>query len=81
MDRQQVREAVASEVRAEAARQRASQSTIALLLGTSTGTVSRKMRATYGFDIDELCALASAWDVPVVNFLCAVRDLNPEPAD
>lgn len=72
-----MRHAIAAEVRAEAARHQMSQAGVALVLSTSTATVSRKFKGAYPFDADELLALAQAWDVPVTRLLPAGPPSSP----
>lgn len=64
-----VRTAVAEEVRAHAARRQWSQTRVAEVLDKSQATISRKFSGRLAFDIDELAALAAAWDLPVSAFL------------
>lgn len=73
------RAAVASEVRAEAARQRWSQTRIAMLLATSQASISRKYRAEVAWDVDELYALADAWNVPVSGLLPSLEAIRSIP--
>jgi len=72
-----------------------SQRRLGTVIGVGSGTISRKMQGQADFTLAEARALASALCVsldeltgPLPDFeewsdrwLCANRDLNPEPAD
>lgn len=60
---------VTAEVRAEAARQNATQDDIAQILGISQTQVSRRFTGQIDFGIDELVKLAEAWRVPFSRLL------------
>lgn len=60
---------VTAEVRAEAARQKATQDDIAQILGISQTQVSRRFTGQIDFGIDELAKLADAWGVPFSRLL------------
>lgn len=60
---------VASEVRAEMARQQVSQQALADKLGWTQPKVSRRISGAVPFDVAELNAIATALGVPVVQFL------------
>lgn len=62
------RHEVAAEVRAAAARHRYTQEQIGALLKLKQSAVSRRYNGHVPFDVDELEALAEAWDVPVTDF-------------
>jgi len=64
-----VRQAVAGEVRAEAARRRVSQRAIAVALGVSQTAVSRRLNGEIPFDVDELGKVAELLGVPPAQFL------------
>jgi transcriptional regulator with XRE-family HTH domain len=68
--------AVASEVRAEAARQRCTQMQVAAIIGCGQSTVSRKLRGESEFTVPEIYALADAWDVPVSGLLPSLEALR-----
>lgn len=61
--------AVTAEVKAEAARQGATQEEIAQILGISQTQVSRRFTGQIDFAVDELYALAAAWSVPFSRLL------------
>lgn len=63
------RERVAANVRAEVGRRQLTQASVAVILGKSQQSVSKKMRGSIPFDLEELDALASALSVPVEQFL------------
>ena len=63
-----MRRDVAAEVRAAAARHRYTQEQIGALLHLKQSAVSRRYNGQVPFDVDELEALAEAWDVPVTDF-------------
>jgi len=58
-------ERVASEVRAEMARQRVSQTTLARRLGWSQAFLSRRLCGGVAWDADVIEAVAGALDVPI----------------
>lgn len=64
-------EHVATEVRAEMGRQRATQRQVGEILGISQPQVSARLRGEIAFNTQELGALAEAWGVPVSNFMPA----------
>lgn len=64
-------EVAAAEVRAELARQQISQSRLALALGMTEVSMSRRLRAQTPFDVNELVAIAEFLQVPVSRFLPA----------
>ena len=59
---------VAANIRAEAARRRFSQSSMAAVLGLNQAAVSRRMTGKVEFSASELSKLAEAFDVPVSTF-------------
>ena len=62
-------ERVAAEVRAEMARQHASQTALATILNTSQAAVSRRLRGQVPFDVTELETIAGHFGVPVSQFI------------
>lgn len=64
-----MRDEVAAEVRAMAARKGYKQVQIASVIGESQSTVSRLLKGMKPFDIDHLAALAAEWDVPITELL------------
>lgn len=67
--RQSLTQRVASEVRAEVARQNVTQYDLAEVLGVAQPSVSRRLTGKHPFDTDELDKLAAFFDVPVDRFL------------
>ena len=67
---------VATEVRAEMARQRVTQQQIADVLGISQPQVSMRLRAEIPFGVDELGMVADALGVPVTNFLATAAQAS-----
>ncbi|MBF6368369.1 helix-turn-helix transcriptional regulator [Nocardia puris] len=63
-------ERVAANVRAAAARKRATQTALAASLGISQQALSRRLLGHVEFRIDELHALATALDVPIDTLVC-----------
>jgi transcriptional regulator with XRE-family HTH domain len=63
------------------ARNRITISELPELLGKSQSYWSRRINGEVALDVEDLAALASLLKVPASKFWCAVRDLNPEPAD
>jgi len=59
---------VASEIRAEMARQRVSQTTLAKRLGWSQPFLSRRLCGEVAWDADTIEAVAGALDVPIGQF-------------
>ena len=64
-----IKQRVAAEVRAEAARRRASQRDIASVLGMTQASVSKKMKGEVRFSVTDLLKLADAWGVPLSQFI------------
>lgn len=62
-------ELVAAEIRAEMARQRMSQATLAELLQTSQPTVSRRLSGELPFDLAQLEQIATVLRVPMSRLL------------
>lgn len=62
-------ERVAAEVRAYLARQRKTQGDLAVALGISQQSVSRRMTGAQPFDVDELHRIAAWLGVPVSALL------------
>lgn len=62
---------VATEVRAEVARQNVTQYDLADVLGMAQPSVSRRLAGKHPFDTDELDKLAAFFGVPVDRFLAA----------
>lgn len=62
-------EFVASEVRAEMARQGMTHRTLAEHLGIDQAAVTRRLNGQVVIDVGELERIAGALDVPVTNFL------------
>ncbi len=60
---------VASEVRAELARQRRPQRAVAEALGISQAAASRRLRGELPFDVAELATLATVLGVDMAQFL------------
>jgi len=60
---------VATEVRAEMARQRVSQDALAAAIGMSQAAVSRRLSGDIPFDVAELEDVATALRVPISQFL------------
>jgi hypothetical protein len=56
---------IAGEVRAELARQRRSQASLALALGISQQALSRRMTGDIPFNIDQLSTVASFLSMPL----------------
>jgi len=81
VDRSTVRGLVAGEARAEMARSRVTISQLPELLGKSQSYWSRRINGEVALDVEDLAALAALLRVPASTFWCAVRDLNPQPAD
>jgi transcriptional regulator with XRE-family HTH domain len=67
-----VRSAIAAEVRAEMARQRKTQRDLSAALGgMDPAAVSRRVRGERPFLAEELVMVAEAWDVSPARFLAA----------
>jgi transcriptional regulator with XRE-family HTH domain len=64
-----MRDQVAAEVRAMAARKGYKQVQIAAVIGESQSTVSRLLKGQRPFDIDHLAALAGEWDCPITDLI------------
>lgn len=64
-----VRESVAGEVRAVAARKRVTQASIARELGMSQQALSRRWTGELAFDVEELAAVARILDVSLGDLL------------
>lgn len=60
---------VAGAIRAEMARSRTTQTTIARTLGITQQSVSRRLTGEVAFDVDELHAVADLLGVPVADLL------------
>lgn len=65
------REAVAANVRALLARNRATQAQLAALLGVSNATVSRRMTGELPWDVDELALIAARYGTTVESLVAA----------
>ena len=68
---------VATEVRAEMARQQVSQRQIGEILGISQPQVSKRLLGSLPFDTAELDKIADAFGVPVDRFLVAASSHTP----
>jgi transcriptional regulator with XRE-family HTH domain len=66
---EEMRDEVAAEVRAMAARKGYRQVRVAQIIGESQSTVSRLLSGQRPFDIDHLSALAAEWDVPITELI------------
>lgn len=64
--------AAAANVRAEVARRNITQVQIAAALGLPQSGVSRRMKGTVPFSLDELSAMAALLDVPLSDLLDGV---------
>ena len=73
-------EMVAANVRAEMARQRLQQKTVAEALGVPKNLISDRARGRTPWTLNELETVARLLGT-TVSELCAIRDSNPEPAD
>lgn len=60
---------VATEVRAEMGRQRATQRIVGQILGKSQPQISARLLGELPFTTAELDKLAEAWSIPVTTFL------------
>ena len=67
-------ESVASEVRAEMARQRVSQTALAKRLGWSQPFLSRRLCSTTDWRVDEIEAVAGALGVPLAQLAAVPSD-------
>lgn len=67
------RAAIAAEVRAEMSRQRKTQDDLAAVLGVTQQSVSPRVRGLQSFRAEELKAVAEWLNVPVSQFMDAVR--------
>jgi len=72
---------VASNIRAELARNGWSQEDLAEKLGINRVTLNRRLRGQLPWSLEQLDAAASALDVPLAELLRARRDSNPQPSD
>jgi transcriptional regulator with XRE-family HTH domain len=63
-----IKQRVAAEVRAEAARRRVTQRDIAAVLGITQASVQKKMTGTFQFTVTDLLKLSQAWGVPLSQF-------------
>lgn len=70
---------VAANVRAEMARQRVQQKTVAEALDVPFGIISDRARGRTPWTLNELETVARLLGTTVSD-LCAIRDSNPEPA-
>lgn len=66
---QSLTQRVATEVRAEVARQNVTQYDLAEVLGVAQPSISRRLAGKHPFDTDELDKLAAYFGVPVDRFL------------
>ena len=73
-------DAVAANIRAEAARHRLTQTELARALGMSQVAVSDRHRGRTPWTLNEIEAVAQLLGT-TTSKLCAIRDSNPEPAD
>ena len=73
-----IQEKIAGEVRAEVARQNASQTELAKWLGLHQTGVSKRLQGRIPFSAAELLLVADFFDVPVNQFYAA-RNLTPSP--
>jgi transcriptional regulator with XRE-family HTH domain len=64
-----VTEAIAANVRAEAARHRTDQDAVATHLGLSTSSVSRRFSGERPFAVADLVRLAAWWDISISKLL------------
>lgn len=62
---------VASNLRAEIARQKVTQKELCQLLGVSRSALTRRLSGTVPIDVNELVVFADYLDVPVVELLPA----------
>jgi transcriptional regulator with XRE-family HTH domain len=69
--RDEVRERVASEVRAELGRQRRTQLELAEVMGVNQSTASRRLAGELEFTVGELHAIAKFFGVPITKLLPA----------
>ena len=60
---------VATALRVELARRDQPAASLAEILGCSRQAISQKMRGDYGFRIEELDRIATAWGVPLASLL------------
>ena len=65
----QPHERIAAEIRAEVARQRATQVQLAQLLDLSQAAVSRRLSGDTPFTLNELAAIAQFLNVPITKFI------------
>jgi hypothetical protein len=70
---------VAAEVRAEMARQRVSQQTLAGAVGISQAAISRRITGEVPFDVTELARVAEVLGVPAAQFLDAGKSPGSKP--
>lgn len=68
-DERSPHERVAAEIRAELARQKISQTTVAIVLGVSQASASRRLSGETPMDVNDLIKLAELLRVPVARFL------------
>jgi len=68
-----LRDTVATEVRAEMARQRLSQQALAERLGEKQWWVSKRLTRSIPFTIEDLERIATALEKPVAHFIAAER--------
>lgn len=66
---QSLTQRVAAEVRAEVARQNATQQDLSRILKVAQPSISRRLNGKHPFDTDELDKLAAYFGVPVDRFL------------
>lgn len=63
----EVRQAVSEEIRALMGRRRVTQTALGIAIGMSQPAISRKLKCEVAWDIDELEAIASYFDVPITD--------------
>ncbi|RJO71433.1 hypothetical protein D5S18_25005 [Nocardia panacis] len=64
---------VATEIRAEMARQRKSRVDLARLLGVSEGTATNRVSGTYAFDLNELVTVCQWLGKPLADITKAAQ--------
>ncbi|MBU4213564.1 MAG: helix-turn-helix domain-containing protein [Actinobacteria bacterium] len=71
---------VAANIRAEAARAGVTQRALASSIGLSQASASARWRGVTPWTLNDIEAVAHVLGT-TTSVLCAIRDLNPEPAD
>jgi transcriptional regulator with XRE-family HTH domain len=72
------RDRVAGNIRAEMARNRLTQSDLAVVLGKSQQSVSKKLRGRIPFDLDEIETLAQHFGIPIEQIVKDPVGVNGE---